>query len=97
MKRYLKKTIKTQNLHLELLNFKDIATETKNNTVLLHFNDYLQVTYIKKKEPVEYASYETHYLKFRCRLTGKALGAGGRSWQRSYLTNTSHKSQSNFQ
>ncbi len=54
----LKQNDRTENLHLELAGFKDIASQTDSGTVLLHFNDYLQVTYIKMKEPQEYAAYK---------------------------------------
>lgn len=54
----LKQNDRTENLHLELAGFKDIASQTDSGTVLFHFNDYLQVTYIKIKEPQEYALYK---------------------------------------
>lgn len=54
----LKQNDRTENLHLELAGFKDIASQTDSGTVLFHFNDILQITYIKAKEPVEYASYK---------------------------------------
>lgn len=53
-----KQSDRTENLHLELAGFKDIASHTDSGTVLFHFNDFLQITYIKAKEPVEYASYK---------------------------------------
>lgn len=49
---------RTGNLHLELLSFKDIASQTDGGTVVFNFNDYLQITYIKTKEPPEYAAYK---------------------------------------
>lgn len=54
----LKQNDRTENLHLELAGFKDIARQTDSGSVLLHFNDYLQVTYIKMKEPQEYTAYK---------------------------------------
>lgn len=54
----LKQNDRTENLHLELCNFKDITSETDSGKVLLRFNDYLQVTYVKAKEPQEYADYK---------------------------------------
>ncbi len=56
--RVLAQDDRTGNLHLELLTFKDIASHTDSATVLLRFNDYLQVTYIKTKEPPEYTAYK---------------------------------------
>jgi hypothetical protein len=53
-----KQNDRTENLHLELAGFKDIARKTDSGTVLFHFNDFLQITYIKAKEPVEYAAYK---------------------------------------
>lgn len=53
----LKQDDRTENLHLELSGFKDIASETDSGRVLLDFNDYLHVTYIKAKEPQEYTDY----------------------------------------
>lgn len=53
-----KQNDRTENLHLELAGFKDIARKTDSGTVLFHFNDFLQITYIKVKEPVEYAAYK---------------------------------------
>ncbi len=49
---------RTGNLHLELLEFKDIARPTDSNTVLFQFDDYLQITYTKAKEPQEYTAYK---------------------------------------
>ena len=41
---------RTETLHLELLQFKDIARPTDSNTVPLNFDGYIQVTYTKAKE-----------------------------------------------
>lgn len=49
---------RTENLHLELLQFKDIARPADDNTVLLNFDGYIQVTYTKAKEPAEYTAYK---------------------------------------
>lgn len=57
-KKVLDEEDRTANMHFNLEAFKDIATATDSNTVLLHFNDYLQVTYIKAKEPEEYLAYK---------------------------------------
>jgi hypothetical protein len=57
-RRILEQDDRTGNLHLELLTFKDIASATDSGTVIFHFNDYLQITYIKTKEPPEYAAYK---------------------------------------
>lgn len=54
----LKEEDRTGNLHLELLGFKDIARSTDSNTVLFHFDGYLQITYTKTKEPEEYTAYK---------------------------------------
>ena len=44
-------------LHTELLNSNNIAKQTDSNTLVLHFTDYIQVTYKKAKEPEEYVAY----------------------------------------
>ena len=49
---------RTSNMHIELKSFKDIASRTDSNTVIFHFNDYLQVTYSKAKEPKEYVKFK---------------------------------------
>ena len=49
---------KTAVMNFNLQSFKDIAHQTDSNTVLLHFNQYLQVTYIKAREPEEYLAYK---------------------------------------
>lgn len=49
---------RTASMNFKLETFKDIATVTDSNTVRLYFNDYLQVTYIKAKEPEEYLAYK---------------------------------------
>ncbi len=60
--KYYKKILvqddRTENLHPGLLSFKNIATHTDSNSVVLHFDDYIQVTYNKTKEPEEYFAYK---------------------------------------
>ena len=57
-RKVLKQNDRSENLHLELATFKDIARQTDSGTVVLYFDDYLQVTYIKAKEPAEYMAYK---------------------------------------
>lgn len=48
---------RTDKLHPEPLKFKDIVHTTDSNTAIVHFSDWLQVTYKKAKEPEEYYAY----------------------------------------
>ncbi len=63
-KAVLEEADETTDLHFEPVNFKDIAKFTDSNTVIFHFNNDLQVTYVKEKEPEEYLQYRRSlYLK----------------------------------
>lgn len=57
-KKVLAEEDRTANMHFDLQNFKDMASATDSNTVLLHFKDYLQITFSKAKEPEEYLTYK---------------------------------------
>ncbi|RFM27276.1 carboxypeptidase-like regulatory domain-containing protein [Deminuibacter soli] len=62
---------RSENLHMELVNFKDIAQDTDSSTVLLHFTDYLQVTCSKIKEPLAY----THFKNRQYHLSSDELNS----------------------
>ncbi|MEO5890726.1 MAG: carboxypeptidase-like regulatory domain-containing protein [Ferruginibacter sp.] len=46
-------------IYPRLLKFKDIASRSDSNTIVLHFEDYLHITYTKTREPEEYINFKT--------------------------------------